>query len=155
MVNYQNAKIYKIINDAMPNMVYYGSTCNTFAKRFNGHKNMFCTSRFLFEYGTPQMILVEKYPCNDKMELNQRERFYIEGNECVNKNIPGRTTKETRKAYIEANKDKIALKQKEYDNSIKEKLSLKHNCECGGKYTINSKVKHKKTQKHLKYLGSL
>ena len=27
MPNYQNAKIYKIVNDDFPNLAYYGSTC--------------------------------------------------------------------------------------------------------------------------------
>ena len=123
MVNYQEGKIYKIINDSMPNMVYYGSTCNTFAKRMGQHKALRdCSSRVLFEYGNPQMILIEKYPCNDKMELNARERYYIENNECVNKVVPGRTDKE----YREDNKEKIILKAKEYYEANKEQISLKN-----------------------------
>ena len=117
MVNYQNGKIYKIINDSIPGMVYYGSTCNTFAKRMGTHKALRdCSSRVLFEYGKAEMILIEKYPCNDKMELKSRERYYIENNDCVNKNIPGRTMKE----YYEDNKEKI----KEWREDNKEKISL-------------------------------
>ena len=137
MVNYQNGKIYKIINDSMPNMVYYGSTCNTFSRRMTQHKKLRYSSRVLFEYGNPQMILVEKYGCNDKMELTARERYYIENNDCVNKQIPGRTKKEYRednkekiilkaKEYYEANKEQISLKNKEYRDSHKEKLLLKN-----------------------------
>jgi hypothetical protein len=37
------------------------------------------------------------------MELNARERWWIENNECVNKYIPTRTDKE----YYEAHKEKI------------------------------------------------
>lgn len=137
MVNYQEGKIYKIINDSMPNMVYYGSTCNTFAKRMGQHKALRdCSSRVLFEYGNPQMILIEKYPCNDKMELKSRERYYIENNDCLNKIVPGRTEKEYRednkekisiknKKHYEANKEKISLKCKEYYEANKEKLSIK------------------------------
>ena len=119
MPDYQDGKIYKIVNDEMPDMVYYGSTCNTFVTRLRCHKNKasHCKSKVLFEYGNPQMILIEKYPCNDKMELTQRERYYIENNECVNKNVPNRTIKE----YREDNKEKLLLKSKEYHEKNKEK----------------------------------
>ncbi len=180
MVNYQNGKIYKIINDSMPNMVYYGSTCNTFAKRMGQHKELRYSSRILFEYGNPQMILIEKYPCNDKMELKSRERYYIENNECVNKQIPGRTKKEYRqdnkeriairdKKYYEDNKEKISLQQKEYRDSHKEqnkqwreankeKISLhkkqKMTCDCGSSFRISDKSKHYKSKKHNAFISS-
>ncbi len=134
MVNYQEGKIYKIINDSMPGMVYYGSTCNTFSRRMGAHKtpSSTCKSKILFEYGNPQMILIEKYPCNDRMELTARERYYIENNECVNKVIPGRTdkeyyedNKEKIKEYNEANKEKIAIRDKKYYEANKEKILLK------------------------------
>ena len=35
--------------------------------------------------------LVENYACNSKEELNAREGFYIQNNECVNKLVAGRT----------------------------------------------------------------
>jgi hypothetical protein len=50
--------------------------------------------------------LVENYSCNSKKELETRERYYIENNECVNKNMPTRTMKE----YQEENKEKIKKK---------------------------------------------
>ena len=134
MVNYQNGKIYKIINDSMPGMVYYGSTCNTFAKRMTQHKapSSHCKSKILLEYGNPQMILIEKYPCNDKMELTARERYYIDNNNCVNKIVPGRTNKEYYednkekiKEHYEDNKEQILLNKKEYYEANKEKILLK------------------------------
>tara|TARA_R110002153_G_scaffold20593_5_gene69762 strand:+ start:274 stop:822 length:549 start_codon:yes stop_codon:yes gene_type:complete len=182
MPDYQNAKIYKIINDEMPDKVYYGSTCNTFAKRLSSHKTKSessrrCTSKVLFEYGNPQMILVEKYPCNDKLELTQRERFYIENNECINRIVPNRTHKE----YYDDNKEMLLSKRKEYYKNNKEKekqyreankekskqyrekrkiaTNLKHStkieCKCGGKYTYSHKPRHMKTKKHLKYIQTL
>ena len=114
-VDYQNAKIYKLVNDEMPGLVYYGSTCNTFARRLCSHKapTNKCKSKCLFEHGTVQIFLVEEYPCENKLQLNARERYYIENNDCVNKSIPGRTQKE----YYEANHDEINRKQKEYDDA--------------------------------------
>lgn len=166
MVNYQEAKIYKIINDEMEGLVYYGSTCNTFAKRLSTHKkNRDCTSRVLFEYGKPQMILVEKYPCNDKMELKQRERYYIENNECVNKCIPNRTQKEykednkeqislQKKEYYQDNREQFLLQQKEYRENNKEQINKKTECDCGGKYTHNHKARHLKSKKHQAFISS-
>jgi hypothetical protein len=50
----------------------------------------------LFEdYGINNIdiILVENYPCNNKYELEAKERWYIENNDSINKNIPTRTKK--------------------------------------------------------------
>tara|TARA_R110002012_G_scaffold15393_2_gene61466 strand:- start:87 stop:686 length:600 start_codon:yes stop_codon:yes gene_type:complete len=123
MPNYQDAKIYKLINDSMPGLVYYGSTCNTFSKRLGQHKDKqnTCSSKCLFEDGTVQIILVEKYPCTDKMELNARERYYIENNDCVNKSIPGRTRKE----YYKDNQEKIVLYSREYKEKNREEVNRK------------------------------
>ena len=41
-------------------------------------------------------------------------------------------------------------KQKLSSKNI-EKLSTKYNCECGGKYTYESKNKHLSTKKHIKW----
>ena len=46
------------------------------------------------------IILVESYPCENKNELHSRERYYIENNNCVNKIIPTRTSKEFKKEYL-------------------------------------------------------
>ena len=135
MVNYQNGKIYKIINDEL-NLTYYGSTCNSLYKRLSDHKHKTnkTNSKILFSTQTKaEIILVEKFPCNDKMELHQRERFYIENNECVNKTIPTRTRKEYRednkseiteynKEYYEKNKEKENLRCKKYKEENKEKI---------------------------------
>ena len=167
MVNYQEAKIYKIINDEMEGLVYYGSTCNTFAKRMNGHKSKSnpCSSNVLFQYGNPQIILVEKYPCNDKMELKQRERYYIENNACVNKNIPNRNHKEWRKDNKEHIKEygkewqKINVeKVKSYYQDKKEQYYLlrsqKISCECGRYIRYGDKARHFKTKKHNAFISS-
>ena len=156
MLDYQKGKIYKIVNDEMPNMVYYGSTCNTLTKRLNAHKNISSTcksAKELFEYGKPQMILVEKYACNDIDELRQRERFYIENNECVNLKIPGRTASEASSAYREKNRTDLRLKNNIQYAKNKETINKKFDCDCGGKYTYQHKARHEKTKKHLKYIN--
>lgn len=167
MPNYENSMIYKIVNDEMPNMVYYGSTCNTLRQRFVQHKSKNdCSSKKLFEFGKAQIILVEKFPCNDKMELTQRERFYIENNECVNKQIPNRTYKEyyqdnkekiaeQQKEWYELNKEKCKEQQNQYNQVNKEKRNQKHDCECGGKFTYANKSNHDKTKKHINYFKNI
>jgi len=119
MSNYQNGKIYKIVNDSS-DLVYYGSTIQPLYKRFWKHKKTFhrCTSKRIFEGENPQIVLVEDCPCERKEQLIKRERYYIENNVCVNKQIPGRTNKE----YYEDNKDKIKKQNKEYREDNKEKL---------------------------------
>ena len=128
MVNYKNAKIYKLVNDEL-NLTYYGSTCDELRKRLYGHKNKTnsCSSKSMFESGEVKIYLVEKFPCNDRMELKQKERYYIENNECINKTIPNRTkkeyyidNKEKIKEYQKNNKDKIKQQKKEYYQNNKE-----------------------------------
>lgn len=120
MSNYSKAKIYKIVNDNIPNKVYYGSTCSSLSRRLYQHKsfNNKCTSRILLEKEGYKIILVEWYPCNNKDELKKKERWYIENNECVNKHIPGRTYKE----YYETNKEHLDKKRKEWHLKNKERV---------------------------------
>ena len=162
-MDYQNGKIYKLVGGGL---TYYGSTCSTLTRRLCGHKTNFkqgknTTSKLLFETGDEvKIFLVEKFPCSDKIELNARERWYIENNECVNKRIPTRTDKEYKEAnkekikeynkeYIEANKNKI----KEYYEANKDKISKrkseKINCECGAVIRKGDLSRHKKTTKHI------
>ena len=118
--DYQQGKIYKIINHELPNLIYYGSTTRTLNNRFSRHKNKYnnCSSKIMFSVGTPEIILLEEYPCETKQELEERERYYIEGNECVNHYIPCRTKKE----YYEDNKEKLNEQSKQYKQDNKEKL---------------------------------
>ena len=126
MVNYKNAKIYKLVNDEL-NLTYYGSTCDELRKRLYGHKNKSnkCCSKIMFESDEVKIYLVEKFPCNDRIELNQRERFYIENNECINKNIPNRTQKEWYIEWYEINKDKIKESKKKYCEKNREQINKK------------------------------
>ena len=139
------AKIYKITDRTNDN-IYIGSTCRTLKQRLQGHKYEY--DRFLkglrnnvrsfgiLKNNNYKIELLENCNIKTKDELTARERFYIENNECVNKQFPGRTQKE----YIEANKNK---------------LQQKFECPCGGQYTYSNKTTHLKTNKHQKYLESI
>ncbi len=90
------------------------------------------------------------------MELQQRERFYIENNECVNKVIPLRTKKQ----YNENNKEKISDYNKEYYQDNKDKKAeydKQRNseifmCKCGKTLTLHHKSRHEKSIQHQNYI---
>ena len=125
-INYTKAKIYKLTTPHNIDLVYYGSTVNPLYKRKGCHKSLSkkninnCTSKLLFELGIDDVIitLVENVNCNTKEELLQRERFYIENNNCVNKRIPSRNKTE----YYDDNKDKVIEYVKDYYKNNKDKL---------------------------------
>ena len=154
-MDYKNGKIYKLVNDEL-NLTYYGSTCTPLYKRLYQHKTKSnkCSSKILFEKGEVKIYLVEKFPCNDRIELNQKERYYIENNDCVNKRIPARTKKERNKIYRENNKDLIKKKDKEYRENNKDKINKrKKEYRENNKDKIkeyNEKYKQKKIQENNK-----
>ena len=128
MVNFENAKIYKIVDNTNGN-IYIGSTCEpTLARRLVKHRcdynrylanksQSYITSFDILKHNDYDIVLVEK--CNNitcRDELSSRERFYIESMECVNKRIEGRTNKE----YAEANKEKYTQYYKDYKQKNKE-----------------------------------
>ncbi len=155
MNKYENGKIYKIVNDDMPDKVYYGSTIGKLNHRFSNHNNSYntCSSKILFEKGQPRIELVEEYPCSSKRELEVRERFYIENNKCVNKCIPTRTQKE----YREIPKNKEIMKKLSFNHYQKHKERIKKHrqekieCECGSIIARGHISEHKKSKKHLEF----
>ena len=147
------AKIYKITDNTNDN-IYIGNTCRNLEERLSEHKSSY--KRFLkglfhnvksfdiLKNNNYKIELLENCEIKTKQELLERERYYIETNDCLNKNIPGRTEKEYKKAYYEANKE-----------ANRDKVNEKFDCECGGKYLYNHKARHIKTAKHLNFLQSL
>ena len=137
-------KIYKLVS-FQTDKVYVGSTCSLLSKRFYEHKMKFkkshdklnLTSFEILKYADCDIILLEDFPCENRNQLHARERYYIESLSCVNKNIPTRTRKE----YAINNKDKL--------NALKR---VKHDCECGSKYTSTHKSDHAKTKRHKKFI---
>jgi hypothetical protein len=123
-MDYENGKIYKITGG---NMTYYGSTTQILSKRLyqHKHKSNMCYSKKILELGNYDICLVELFPCKSKEELHMRERFYIENNECVNKNIPNRTQEEIKEYqthYRIDNADKIKEKDKQKYNKNADKI---------------------------------
>jgi hypothetical protein len=48
---------------------------------------------------------------------------------------------------------KDPIKQKQYMQQVSINRNIKHDCECGGKYTDKHSAHHKKTKQHRAYLG--
>lgn len=88
--------------------------------KYNDYLKKTCETNYssfkIIEGGNYDIILVEEFSCDNKNQLEARERYFIENNECVNKIIPTRTDKE----YREANKEKIFEQGKQYREANKE-----------------------------------
>ena len=184
------AKIYKIL-DNTNNNIYIGSTCRSLKNRLSHHKSNYkAYSKGLYGNNTSYDIiknndykieLIEACNIKTKEELLEKEKYYIQNNNYVNKDIPNNTflgKKVYEKVYREANKDKIKAYEKVYYETNKDKLigkskihretnkdkiksyrdankykfNEKTNCVCGGKYTHKHKATHLKSNKHQKYL---
>src|SRR5210317_1918361 len=124
MPNYQNGKIY-MLESKEGGVRYYGSTVQTLKERLRQHKKQkgYITSQEVLKYDDCKIILVVNYPCNSRKELETRERFYIENNECVNKQIPTRTDKEWREEHKEELKEYMKEYNKEYEKKNKDKIA--------------------------------
>ena len=146
---YSNGKIYKIISPSHPDLVYYGSTVQLLCQRMGGHrrnfnKDMGCKSKEILQYDDAQILLVQKFPCTSKEELIAKESEYIRNNQCVNKDIPGRTFKE----YYEDNKEKIQNYREKNKEKIQQQRSTIVKCECGAQVSIANLSTHRKSEKH-------
>lgn len=179
---YKRGKIYKLTVNGSDD-VYYGSTIQPLSKRIGGHFNKFndwkngsthyFTAFKLFELEDPIITLVENYPCNNVEELTARERFYIENNACVNKQVPGSTRKEVCKRYVLKNPEKRQQSIANYRDSGKksaiDKLYREKNAEkiaakkskpyycdvCDCTLQLNNKSAHNRSKKHTENLNQM
>jgi hypothetical protein len=141
MPDYTKGNIYKLCcRDTDITNIYIGSTCNM-TKRKHKHKYScnnekakgynYYVYRFIRENGgwnNWNMVLVEEVCCENKKQLNQKERECIEKlKPTLNKVIPNRTQKE----YYQDNFERERERQKEYykenKESIQEKIKKYHN----------------------------
>ena len=106
MVNYQNGKIYKIINENNET-IYIGSTVEKYlSTRYAKHKH---------KAPNHKIILIENYACNCKEELRKKEQQIIEEhNDLIN----------IKKAYqsLEDFKYLKSIRDKKYREKHKEKI---------------------------------
>jgi hypothetical protein len=93
MKDYSKGKIYKLVSAQNEN-VYIGSTIETLTRRYGLHKSKYTaymTGKYhyvssfeLIKYNDCKIILIEEYPCENKVQLLLRERYYQELLPCIN-----------------------------------------------------------------------
>ena len=145
MPDYQRTRIYYIL---VGEEKYYGHTTYQYlSRRTAGHRECFRKGDGRKLYTAARAlgmtdkdlicVLVENYPCSNVDEAKARERFYIEREGTLNVSVPGRTRKETVRAYYEANKekikaynvtnaDRIRILKKEYHRAHKDEISVRN-----------------------------
>ena len=144
--DYKNTEMYYICcRDIDISDIYVGHTTN-FYKRMNIHKSA-CSNRkdkkynlYLYKFIRQnggwenwQMILIEKYPCNDKKEAESRERYWFEYlRPSLNKNRPTITRNES-----------LEYKQHYYNQNKNKMLEYGHDYYNQNKSIINEKQKNK------------
>lgn len=147
VIDYSKIVIYQIVcQDLNIKDCYVGSTTN-FTKRKNLHKsacnnfNSKNSNAYVYQFirnngnwDNWNMVLVEEYPCENKLQALKRERYWIEKlNATLNQNIPSRTRKEhyqdnkdiikeKKKVYYDEKKHDILEKRKEYYNIKKDNI---------------------------------
>jgi hypothetical protein len=128
MVNYQNGKIYKLVNNNDDD-IYIGATCSTLTKRKYGHKKDagLHPDRRIYAHlnqvgwENVSIILIETCPCNNRNELSKRERYWVDKLKPVlNTALPLRNKRE----YYIANKEKIIARSKKYREDNPERIRL-------------------------------
>ncbi len=163
---YQNGKIYKLVNNVDDN-IYIGSTCKALHQRLYTHKQdaKRCPNQYNYRHlnnigwENINIILIEKYPCNDKDELLKRERYWVdELKPQLNKQLPTRTMQEYNKYYHEMNKEKLNQRKQNAYHENKEEHAQKHKvwgsqtwfCDvCNKKGILNNKARHLKSKTHI------
>tara|TARA_R110000803_G_scaffold86501_1_gene152935 strand:- start:131 stop:739 length:609 start_codon:yes stop_codon:yes gene_type:complete len=116
-INYNNGKIYKIINP-QNEIIYIGSTAQEqLCYRFSTHKH---------RGNGNKIILLENYPCNSKQELVKKEQEFIEQYDNLLNQVRAFNSeeyhKEYTKEYRENTKNKISQYKKEYNKKNKDKI---------------------------------
>jgi hypothetical protein len=123
MINIVKNGIVYMLWSEMGGVIYFGSTGQKESQRLAEHRRDYkrflaneskcnLTSCEVMKYPDYKMIVLDEYQNITRDELVVHEGFYIQNNECVNKNVAGATLKPRyAKNWAKANYDK--KKQKE------------------------------------------
>lgn len=128
MPDYSKGLIYRIVCNETGEQ-YIGSTTQTLTKRLSQHKKDIsrnpCSSTQIINRGNYAIVLIEECPCENKNQLERRERYFIETIECVNMKKPAQTKEELRehkREYREINNEQILENKKIYRENNKEQI---------------------------------
>lgn len=156
---YQNGKIYKLVHD--DKVIYVGSTVQQLNDRLSCHKgtSKLKPDRKIYKFisnvgwNNVDIQLVENYNCENRNELELRERYYIELlKPDLNTQLPTRTKNEWRNQ----NKNKVLEMKNKYYNNNKEKVNewrkAKIQCCCGSNISNSNKALHERSLKHQNYI---
>ncbi len=142
-MDYNNSRIYKIVNDVNDN-IYVGSTTQLLCQRMATHRNNVkkYPNRKIYQLMNTigiehfKIILIEKYPCKSREELNTREEYY--------------------RQLLKPSLNNNCCHVNDYTNYFKDYAKQKNICNiCKGKYTRCNKSNHERTLKHHKALEAI
>lgn len=136
MHNYLNSKIYKIIDKTNDN-IYIGSTILELDKRLNKHirdyncflngKMNFISSFDILKNNDFIIELICLFPCQNRIELLQKENEYIISYNCINRYKSYNTIEDIR---IRQKKDNIKYKEKNPEKYKEHQEKRKEHIEC-------------------------
>ena len=172
IINSSKTIIYKLCcNNIEIKENYIGSTTN-FNERKSEHKRC-CNNETKKAYHTKKykfirenggwdnwdMVMLEEYPCDNKLQAHARERYWIEklGSELnmikayVSEEEKKDNMKEVSKTYYEENKEKLKETNKLYKENNKEKIKeLQKTWYENNKESIKEKIKEQRKSYYLK-----
>lgn len=138
LANYNNNVIYKIYckNETIKDIYIGHTTC--FLQRYRLHKsncNVESSKGYNYKiykiirenggWDNWDMIIIEKYPCENVEQARERERYWIEKESAtMNIAIPNRSKKEYSQIYNIVNKEKISEKAKIYRENNKDNIKM-------------------------------
>ncbi|RZK13439.1 MAG: hypothetical protein EOO43_17925 [Flavobacterium sp.] len=155
MVNYGNAKIYKIVDKSGREInVYIDATCIDLPQRLAQHvysyklylngKQRYTSCFDIIKHGKYEIELIEEFnTCTNEEELKERKRHYINayGEYCLNKQATTNTEKQELKSdYAKKHREKYKDFFKDYSKKYYENNKKKQTCEICGKlcYVLKS-----------------
>ena len=132
MVNYNDGKIYKIIDNTNGN-IYIGSTAEKLlCKRLSKHKTSYkcylnpnikqgyMRSFDILKNNDYRIILIEECNCEKKEQLLSREQYWIDKLDCINYLNPIGDRKKSKQIWADNNKDKIKITHEKYRENNRE-----------------------------------
>lgn len=109
-----NGRIY-LITCLETGLNYFGSTKQSLKARISCHEsNPSKRVKLVIQSGRYIIILLEEIYFLDIRDLRERERFYIKNIQCVNKNIPNNSQKESWDQWVLLNREKERLRSKKF-----------------------------------------